>query len=405
MKNKSKDNKKQKKKENRILQTISAFASYLGCIGIALFVMYFLNGTVGILIAAALGCAFFISTAFTLIVMRFIKISVKLDKQSVSKGECLKFIITVSKKIIIPAPIILIHTHCSAGLSKETDICSLSLAGKEKNTVEISLTAKYSGAAEVSIQEVLICDYLGIFRFRLKKAISDSAMKLNVYPNIPDVPVQTDFLKAAVLASNDDDDDETNETANIQTGIPGYDHREYFPGDPIKRINWKMSSKRDIYYIRLDEKIAGSEQVFFLDSPELDENEHTLSVRDNIIEGMLAVFNMMVREGRDTTLYMAEGDSWLKAEIHNAADIYTLQEKLAGSKPCNSKDAVPPEIISSGKPPICFTAATDEQSESALRIVSECPNSLLICSSSSGLSKISNEMWILSDEFELKKQS
>lgn len=402
---KNKDKKTHNNKENRILQTITAFASYIGCIGIALFVMYYLNGTVGILIATALGCAFFISTAATLIIMHSLKISAKLDKSSVSKGESLKCIITLSKNIIIPAPIIQLHIDCSVGLSKETDICSLSLAGKEINKVEIPLTAKYSGAAEVRIKEALISDYLGIFRFRLKNISDNYVMKLCVYPNIPDVPVQTDFLKAAVFSSNDDDDEETDETAVGQTGQPGYDHREYYPGDPIKRINWKMSSKRDVYMIRLDEKVAGSGQVFFLDSPELIENDVTLSIRDNVIEGMLAVFNMLVREGRDTTFYLAENNTWHKIDIHNAADIYTLQDMLSGSKPCNPKNAVPPEIISSGKPPICFTAATSDQSESAVQIVSECPDALMICSASSGLSRLSSEMWLISNEFELKKQS
>ena len=391
-------------KESGVFRTVTAFMSYLGCIGIAFVVMYYLNGTVGILIATALGCAFFISVAATLTVMHSVKAEVKLDKPSVSKGEMLKCIIVLRKNMIIPVPIIDIHISCTPQLSKETDICRVSLAGKEINTVEIPLTAKYSGAAEVRIDDVLIGDYLGIFRFRLKNAAANTVMKLSVYPNIPDVPVQTDFLKTTTMFSSDDDEEETDESANGRTGQPGYDHREYYPGDPIKRINWKMSSKRDIYMIRLDEKIAESGQVFFLDSPQLTEDEYSLSIRDNVIEGMLAVFTMLVREGRETVFYFAEKEMWHSVDIRTTANIFALQEMLAGFEPCSSKNIIPPEIISSGKTPICFTAATSDNPQSAAQIVSESPGVCMICAASSGLPRLTSEMWIISDEFELKKQ-
>lgn len=394
----------QKKSRSRFVQTLAALASYLGCIGIALIVMYFFNGTFGILIATALGCAFFVSVAATLIVMYFVKIEIKLDKQWVSKGETFKCLISLSKRIIIPAPLIEVNIGCTPQISKKIDVCRVSLSGNEVNVVEIPLTAKYSGAAEVRIDEVLISDYLGIFRFRLKKDNINSVMKLSVYPNIPDVPVQTDFLKTAVLFSADDDEEETDETANGQTGQPGYDHREYYPGDPIKRINWKMSSKRDIYMIRLDEKISESGQVFFLDSPNLPENDCNLSIRDNVIEGMLAVFNMLVREGKETTFFFAEKDIWQRIDIRTAEDIYILQERFAGFVPCTLKNVLPAEITDIGKTPICFTSATSDYSQSASRIASEFPDVLMICAASSGLSRLTSDMWIMSNEFELKKQ-
>lgn len=391
---------------NDVFQTITAFFAYLGCIGIALVVMYYLNGTFGILIATALGCAFIISVAVTLIVMRSVRIDFKLDKSSVSKGEQLNCIITLSKKIMIPTPIIDIHISSTPQLSKKTDLCSVSLAGQRINTVKIPLTAKYSGAAKISIDKVMISDYLGIFRFRLKSNGEYPVMKISVYPNIPDVPIQTDFLKTAVLFSNNDNDDEeeTNETAMGQTGQPGYDHREYYPGDPIKRINWKLSSKRDVYMIRLDERVAESGQMFFLDVPKLPENDLNLSVRDNVIEGILAVFTMLVREGRETVFFFSEKNIWRSMDIHTEADIYAIQELLADLEPSTVKNSVPLEIINAGKAPICFTTATADFSDSAERIVSESPDVLMICAASSGLSKITSEMWSISEEFEIKKQ-
>ena len=146
------------------------------------------------------------------------------------------------------------------------------------------------------------------------------------------------------LEKTDDNEEETNETALSPTGQPGYDHREYYPGDPIKRINWKMSSKKDVYMIRLDEKVAGGGQVFFLDIPELEENEFNLSVRDRVTEGMLAVFSMLTAEGRETVFFMPSKNHWVRMDIKTPADIYEVQQRLSDFSPCGTETPVPAEI-------------------------------------------------------------
>lgn len=386
------------------LQTIKAFLSYLGCIAISLGVMYYLNGTVGILLTTALSCAFVLSITVTFIIMRSIKIELSLDKQSLSKEESLMCIINLSKKTIFPAPVIELHINCTPHLSKEIDICRVSLAGKEINTLTIPITAKYSGSAKINICNVFISDYLGIFHFKLNNIPAEFTVQLPIYPSIPNVPVQAEFLKSAVLFSpNDDDDEETNESAMIQTGMPGYDHREYYPGDPIKRINWKLSSKRDIYMIRLDEKTTSAGQVFFLDAPPLPDNDFTLSVRDTVIESMLSIFVMLIREGLETTFFFQQKGTWQKYTVHNSTDIDTLQKILANFEPSSISNIIPPEITGTKKTSICFTTATADFPRSAMQIVSEIPDILLISSDSAKLPKLTSEMWNLSDELELKK--
>lgn len=384
-------------------QTFKALSAYTGCIITAFLVMYLLNGTVGVLLMTALIIALVLSVVSALAVMPSLKVDMQLDRQVLFKGEKLTCSVSMSKKILIPAPMIEIYMECSPQLSKKTDICRAVLAGNEVNTIKTDISAKYSGRASVGIKEVFVCDYFGIFRFRLKKNISNQNIKVSVYPNIPDVPVQTGFLKTAVMFSADDNEEETNETALTPTGQPGYDHREYYPGDPIKRINWKLSSKKDVYMVRLDEKVAGGGQVFFLDIPETEENEKILSVRDRVIEGMLAVFTMISAEGRETVFFMPDKNGWLKTDIKTPADIYAIQQRLSDFSPCSTENAVPKEIAGMGKTPICFTASTSETAQSAMNIVSEIPDILLICSSDSGLPHITSELWTISEGFELKK--
>ena len=392
-------------KEN-FLQNIKAFLAYMGCILMSLAIMYYLNGTFGILLMVSLGCALVISAGMTLAVIHSVQIDIAVDKTSASKGDNLVCTVSSRKNIIIPAPIIEVYISCCERLSAEKNICQMSLAGKEPNTAEINLKTKYSGCASVGISYAYISDYLGIFRFRLKKAVMNKTLKISVYPDIPDVPVQTDFLRSSIIFSvnDNDDDEESNEQALSQTGIPGYDHREYHPGDPLKRINWKISSKRDIYMIRLDELPVTKGQVFFLDMPKKNEDESTLSVRDHVTEAMLAIFNMLVHEGLETTFFLSEKGSWNKFIIRTGLDIEAVQQRLAFYEPAEMKDPVPHEIINMNKTIFCFTTSTGQDPSSAEQIVSEIPNVILIYYKYAKLPKITSEMWSVSKNFELKKE-
>lgn len=392
------------KPKTLFFRNLKGISVYLCCIGTALFLMYYFEGDAGMLLAIGLGCALGISLAVTLIVRPFIRITVTTDTASAVKGDEIIYRIHIDKKIPIPTPVIELHTECTPHFLKETDSYSVTLGFRQGNKTEHSLVALHSGVGEIRLSEVIISDYLGVFCFRLKHCMENTAITLSVYPNIPDVAVQTNFLKTAVLFSgNDDEEEETDETAQVQTGFPGYDHREYYPGDPVKRINWKLSSKRDIYMIRLDEKMAGTGQLFFLDMPFAQQNEYNLSVRDNIIEGILAVFHMIIQEGNEIIFFFPQNEKWQKFELHRTEDIHTLQELSVTVTPIANGRLIPKELVSNNKTPICFTTATAENPTSAMQIVADLPNVLLVSSELAHLPKITPEMWQLTKEWELQK--
>lgn len=393
--------------DNRYFRSFRSVLSYLGCIVITLGVTYYLDGTAGIMLTAALICAFVISLILTLAVMGTITVNISADKDILVKGETLSCIVRLGNKIILPAPVIEIETDCTPQLTIGTSpIYKGALAGRTANVIKIPMTARYSGTAHIMIKRVTLTDYLGIFAFRLKVPADELDFTVSVYPNIPDVEAQTDFLKTTnKFSSDDDEEEESDEISLTLTGLPGYDHRQYYPGDPIKRINWKLSSKRDIYMIRLDEQIRGAGQMFFLDCPVCDENEHILSVRDNIIEGALTMFMMIVREGREATFFFPADGLWLSNDIHDQKDVFRLQELLSRFSPSEPPTPVPAEITNAGKTPIVFSAATAEQQTGLLRAVSQCPDALVITSQAAGLPGVFQDMWTVSDEFEFIKQT
>ena len=390
-----------------ILRTISSLLSYIGCICVALLIMYYLNGTIGIFIATALICAFILSLVLTLIAAKSLSVSISTDTELIAKGESINCTVKFTNRFYLPVPIAEIEIGSTPHLSQgEISVYKCALAGKSSNTIKIPLKAVHGGMAKISVKRAAISDFLGILTFPLSIPEEEMTFKAAIYPNIPDVPVQTDFLKTTNrFTSTDDEEEESNETSAIPTGMPGYDHREYVPGDPIKRINWKLSSKRDIYMIRLDEQIHGSGQLFFLNAPEYEETELTLSVRDIITECALSILGMLVREGRDAVFYLYTDKTWTANEIHEAGDILALQELLAHFSPSKPRELVPAEIIQSGKTPICLTSAIKEDFSEVSAIASQFPEALILSAQKAELHFPGVAHWTVSDEFELTKSS
>lgn len=389
------------------VKTVRSFLSYVGCIVITLGVMYYLDGTAGIILTAALACAFIVSLVVTLVVYKSISVSIEADKTMLVKGESFACIVKLSKSIPIPAPVIEISADCTEHITLiGGSFFKGSLAGREVNAIRIPLQAKHSGAASITIPKIALTDFLGIFSFKLKLDEAEKTVKLAIYPDIPDAAVQTDFLKTtSQFQSNDDEEEESDENSITPTGMPGYDHRQYFPGDPIKRINWKLSSKRDIYMIRLDEQVCGAGQMFFLDCPIDEESDYVLAIRDNVIEGALTMFSMLVREGREATFFFCRDGLWLSEEIHNMGDIYRIQEQLSDYSPCEPPSLIPSAIIAAGKTPICFTTATAANRSSAAQIAVQSPGGLIISSVESQLLPVGANCWTISNEFEFRKQT
>jgi uncharacterized protein (DUF58 family) len=386
-------------------KTVSSLISYIGCIGVALFVTFIVDGTIGMMLTYALIIALVVSLIMTLSVIRFIGVQSVLSHSAVSKGDRLFCEIRLTNTSFLPAPIIEVEIEPSAHFSLESEsVLKGSVSGKGINTLKFPLTAIHSGKSSVKIKSVKLTDYLGIFSFRLKNAVGDEVLSAAVYPDIPPVSVQTNLIKtSAQFMANDDEEEESDESSSVPTGLAGYDHREYIAGDPIKRINWKASSKRDVLLVRLDEKIKGSGRTFLLDCPVTNEDEVSLTVRDNIIEGSLALLNSLLVEGRDAVFHFCKQGLWMTAEIRTDADVFILQEELADFEPCESVQVIPEELRGSSKSLICFTSAMNGNLASAEQIISQYPNTMTISSYASSLPVITSNQWVLSEGFELNK--
>jgi uncharacterized protein (DUF58 family) len=114
---------------------------------------------------------------------------------------------------------------------------------------------------------------LGIFsafpvvgKFRASHSVFEkNYIQTKIFPAIPMLSSHSEFVRTLEESSAFDDNEQSREVAFAVTGFPGYEHRDYVPGDPLKRVNWKLSAKRDRLLVRKPEAFAGGDQVLILD--------------------------------------------------------------------------------------------------------------------------------------------
>ena len=117
--------------------------------------------------------------------------------------------------------------------------------GREKR-VSVSFRAVHSGLNRVELVDVTVFDLVGLARKRIplgqttQKAVLPKAVEYDGPEIVPNM-----------LPS---EEEEIEEGAAVQKGgMPGYEHREYVPGDSPRRVNYKLSAKKHKLMVRLDE--------------------------------------------------------------------------------------------------------------------------------------------------------
>lgn len=122
------------------------------------------------------------------------------------------------------------------------------LIGKTSR-VNITATAEQCGLGHFLVDELLLRDSLGLITYR-----SDIRPEGGAAAVLPDI---VEYAGPEVLPSAlPSDNDEEAEEGSIAGGTPGYEHRGYQPGDPLNRINYKLSAKKRSLVVRREENTS-----------------------------------------------------------------------------------------------------------------------------------------------------
>ena len=185
----------------------------------------------------------------------------------------------------------------------------------------LPLDARHVGIYEAGLQKVSVADIFGLFRFRVP--VDREGSSLTVLPRPFDIEKPRMVLGdegSVVLARSQED-----------YNAPD-DVRAYRTGDAMKRIHWKLSSRKRELLVRRFEMPAPPDTLILLDCNEplggenVEEGKECL--RDAMCETAVAVARMQMEDGSPVRLPMY-GKRANEFSSDQAEGLALLQEMLA----------------------------------------------------------------------------
>ncbi|MCH5194656.1 MAG: DUF58 domain-containing protein [Oscillospiraceae bacterium] len=378
---------------------------YLVAIGFGVFFGLYMSAGIGWVFVYVFAAAPIFSLIITLIIKyrRRVTLSVDIDKTMLYKRETATLRVTVRNRSFFPIPAIKVKLIAPKGLEQDgsEEYCVLTVSPRSEAVVEVRYKAAVWGVYQVGAENAYLHDFMGFFRFSMPCA--DGIGEVKVFPDVPEIPGDAPLLRSAAEAAKfSDDNEETKENDGVPRfgGMPGYTHKEYAEGDPIRRINWKLSSKRDKYMVRLDDEIESIQQTIVLDACG---GENVLE-NERAVEGMLAAALGLLKCGFESTVLCRFDGVFTEFEITDPADVASLQTKMAEFRFAEGNykgERIPLGVLSekgSSKGILLYTSLFDDRLDGEIDAAMEQGITSAVISSDSSRVGTAYQVWRLCED-------
>lgn len=348
---------------------------------------FYIDGEIGIILMSFLIIAPLVSIVFTVWGRDKIKISFDCDGY-VKKGGKLLVTVTVEKKSGLPFAFLDVKPAVSDVFEKHTKTYRLSMLNEHEKSFTFSVNALTGGNGEISIVSVYSCGFLGFLRLKSKLQLP-LPKSVGVIPEIPEIKASSQLFRSISDIVMTSDDDEENDTAMMFSAntTPGYEHREYIMGDPLKRINWKLSTKKTKLMVRLDEASSSVQPSIVLDlfRDSTVSTEKAVLNEEKILMSVFGLLSLMLKQGIacNFTYYDSNGDSITESVDNPDYPVQLLLKVLSVKVVSDRRIVIPSEnfvacVIATTDTGKGFTAITDtiqdKENTSILCVSQNSPN-------------------------------
>lgn len=330
---------------------------------------FYVDGEMGAILLAFMIFAPLLSLLFAVYSRNRIKVSFDCDGY-VKKGSKLSVTVTVEKTGSLPFAFVDIKPAVSEVFGKITKTYRLSMLNERKKNFTFTADAVTGGNGEISVVSVHSCGFLGFIRLKSKLPLP-LPKSVGVIPAIPEIKASSQLFRSIADVVMTSDEDEENDTAMLFSAntTPGYEHREYIIGDPLKRINWKLSTKKSKLMVRLDEASASVQPSIVLDLFRSDTAsiEKAVADEEKLLVSVFGLLVLMVNQGIacSFTYYSSSGEAVTESVDNPDYPIQLLLKVLSVKVVPNRRIDIPEEsavvcVISTTDTENGFTALTDK---------------------------------------------
>lgn len=228
-------------------------AGYIQALVFALLFLLFINGRTGRALIFVIAGAVLLSLISVLIsAKRFSAKLVELTGVSeTDKSAELEIVLNKSGFCFIP------YIELSVQSEDQSFKIRTALLFKKSVSVKFSFTPSHSGLNSVVLQNAVVGDFLGNIH---KTVPLDLETHIAVLPRV--IEYDGPRITPRIVPF---DDENIEEGVSVQHGeLPGYEYRDYVPGDSERRVNYKLSAKVGRLIVRLDESTAGASTNLFI---------------------------------------------------------------------------------------------------------------------------------------------
>lgn len=321
---------KEKRSPNRVLTIIVRIIGYIFALGLSVLFALFMSAPTGwtffYILTAALVFSFVVQLLTFISFKRgHIRAEMSFSSTLVSKNEELKLHIKLVNDSLLPISNIKIKLSEIYGAVSDSNEFSAAVNAKGSTTFDAVIKPSMWGVLRFGEAKILISDFMNITSFDIGPF--PECEKVYVFPDIPEIRPDCPFIRSAADAmrfSDESEDTKEDDSCGLFGGMPGFTHREYTEGDPIKRINWKLSSKKDAYFVRLDDEIEAFRQTIVIDRGGLDRK-----LCERSVEGALGVCSALLKLGFESSVWFRTPNGFEPHNVSDESELYELRTALA----------------------------------------------------------------------------
>lgn len=238
-----------------------------------------------------------ISLAYLLAVYIFFRIYQKVESRDMVCGQPAPYFFILQNDSVIPFSSVSVKLFSSFSfVEKMPENTEYELLCGDKYTFETKLTCKYRGEYEVGVKEIIVTDYLRLFRLRYHVP---NTIRAIVKPKITRVSKLNSIGEMISVL----------QTQSMHAGSePDVTVRDYVPGDAIKNISWKTSARENKLKVRnrIEEEKQGI--VLFGDTKRYSgQIEEYLPLENKMLEIMVALGIYLAEQNMPFTAYYSQG--------------------------------------------------------------------------------------------------
>ena len=243
-----------------------------------------------------------LSLSLTILSRRRFTVEEHLTANNITKGETVQYIFNVKNNSFLPCTSVRVRFKSNSS-AIVTDFVDQYFAiwPYKSHEIVFNISAKYRGNYEIGVLNIVLYDFLGLFRFEQKH---DKALMLTVNPRVLDI---TGGLPLATANSG---------MENVKNLMMEEDYaiisdlRKYQPTDGYKKIHWKASAKKNELISKNYQNTRRNSTTLLVDNSLIrGDEEYSAALEDMIMEACVSSLSYCIKQQQVCALYYIGGET------------------------------------------------------------------------------------------------